>query len=413
MRLVLLLRTLSPSGGTQRYAVDLVRALAALGVSVQVICQRIEPDSLLPERVNVYRVPKLPENLLNRLWFLVYSWWLASRLVRLGQTDLRLSLDRSPFADAVRLGGGCHAAHLETLDGFRAGSLPLHGGLRLKDRLFLMLERRLVQSPCILTVSRACRRQLLERYPLEPNRVHVLNNGVDLDRFDPTRWAGVRQSVHHALGLSDDALVLLFVGHDGRRKGLELLLHAFFGVARRRPELELVLLGVGKDAPRLLPPWLKCTRLPGRARVLAFPRAQAIPGLESQDPLPGVYALADLFVFPTRFEPFGNVCLEAMSMGLPGITTESNGVIDLLGLSGAGNAHGWTVLPAPTSALELERALWMSLGPEHLSIQALRQALQARGQQARALAQQHGVQAHARALLALLQTSLGSAQAGA
>ena len=129
-------------------------------------------------------------------------------------------------------------------------------------------------------------------------RLRVVARGVDTALFDPARRDdGLRQ--HWGAGPED--CVLLCVGRLAAEKNLGLLAHAFEEARARRPSLRLVLVGDGPMREALQ------RRLPDAH----------FAGTRTGTDLGRHYASADLFVFPSLTETFGNVTLEALSSGLP------------------------------------------------------------------------------------------------
>jgi glycosyltransferase involved in cell wall biosynthesis len=129
-------------------------------------------------------------------------------------------------------------------------------------------------------------------------RMHVVGRGVDLALFDPARRsAALRQS----WGAAPDDLVLAYVGRLSPEKNLELVATSFETIVLRWPRTRLLLVGDGPLRP-------------------AFERrcAQALfAGHRHGEDLAAHYASADLFLFPSLTETYGNVVPEAMASGLP------------------------------------------------------------------------------------------------
>jgi glycosyltransferase involved in cell wall biosynthesis len=141
------------------------------------------------------------------------------------------------------------------------------------------------------------------------NKVRVNPYGVDLERFRPAQ-----QSRN-----SSRQLRFLSVGGINPRKGIPVLLSAWKKLHANDAELWLVG-DVSENVRPLIPD------LPG-LKIL---------GRKSRGELPDLLRSCDVFVFPSSFEGFGLVLLEAMASGLPIIATEATAVPDLIGESGAG-----------------------------------------------------------------------------
>lgn len=157
---------------------------------------------------------------------------------------------------------------------------------------------------------------------LSDERLWIIPQAVDTARFEPP---SDRPALRRELGLPEEAPVLVFVGSLVRRKGIDVLLHAWGLIHGRRPGARLVLVGKGtfddEEARGFLDACLG--RLDPGAR-----EALVMPGLRD-DPESWLQA-ADLFVFPSRREGFGAVIVEAMACGLPCVVAELEGITDFI-----------------------------------------------------------------------------------
>ena len=180
------------------------------------------------------------------------------------------------------------------------------------------MEKRIFRRPgqWIQCNSRLVRRQLLERYPLDPQRVRVIYNGVDLVRFQPPRDATQRLALRRSAGVEeDDRPVWLLLGSGFRRKGLATALRALAASAGRTALLWVA----GRDDPR---PWQALA-----ARLGVGERVCFLGVTETPERLLGA---ADALLLPTRYDAFANACLEAAAAGLPVITSSQNGAAEIL-----------------------------------------------------------------------------------
>jgi glycosyltransferase involved in cell wall biosynthesis len=130
------------------------------------------------------------------------------------------------------------------------------------------------------------------------HNLHVVARGVDTQRFDPARRS---LDLRRQWGADTQTLVALYVGRLAPEKNPELLLAAWNALRAQRRDARLVLVGDGPAAEEL------------RRRC---PEAH-FAGVQRGDALAAHYASADLFVFPSRTETFGNVVPEAMASALP------------------------------------------------------------------------------------------------
>jgi glycosyltransferase involved in cell wall biosynthesis len=141
-------------------------------------------------------------------------------------------------------------------------------------------------------------------------RVALWERGLDPTAFSP-RFRS--EELRARIGASDRP-VLLFVGRLVREKNLVTLAEAAAALAQRGQRFKLVLVGDGPMAPELR---------------RALPDAH-FAGFQEGEALARWYASADLFVFPSSTETFGNVILEAFASGLPVVAVNQGGARDLV-----------------------------------------------------------------------------------
>jgi glycosyltransferase involved in cell wall biosynthesis len=128
-------------------------------------------------------------------------------------------------------------------------------------------------------------------------RVEVAGRGVDPWLFTPARRS---DALRRSWGVRGDAPVLLYVGRLASEKNVPLALRAFDTLRQRRPDARMVVVGDG--------PW--------RGRLQADHADVVFAGAQRGTDLAAHYASADVFLFPSTSETFGNVTLEAMASGL-------------------------------------------------------------------------------------------------
>lgn len=192
---------------------------------------------------------------------------------------------------------------------------PMHGWVGWRDRLAIGGGR----YQRLVAVSRRIAQELTDHYRVSPDAIEIIPNGVNLERFfaEPANRAATRA----ALDLPASAPLLLFVGHEFGRKGLGFVLEA---LPHLPPETHLLVAGAG-EIPQF------------RSQAQALGVAARVRFLGPRDDLPALYRAADAFVFPTAYEAFGLVCIEAMACGLPVFASASGGIEDYLqpGVNGA------------------------------------------------------------------------------
>jgi glycosyltransferase involved in cell wall biosynthesis len=139
--------------------------------------------------------------------------------------------------------------------------------------------------------------------------IHRLPRGVDLKSFHPDRAAA---GAWRRLGLPADGTKLLYVGRVSREKNLELLAESYAAIAKAHPGISLTVVGDGPLKVLL------------EERLAGFPGVRFTGVLQGED-LYSVFASADLFVFPSLTDTFGNSVVEALASGLPCIVSREGG----------------------------------------------------------------------------------------
>ncbi len=283
MKIALVHRRFTTNGGTERYLVGLTRFLVGAGHEVVVLANEVREDLRAEPGVRFVPLPMWrPAKSLSLAWS-------VRRALRAERFDAIFGLGRHTGHHLYRAGGGSHEDYLRRAHPWRRWAWPGEWIERALDRA-AVLDARI----CIANSELGARG--LSAYGAR--RVEVVYNGVDLQRFCPAPL--VRAEVRKELGASGP--IAVFVGNGFVRKGLDRALAAL-------PE-DWGLWVVGGDPP---------VAAPSRVRFLG---GQRHPERFLQS--------ADVLVLPTRYDPFANVCLEAMACGIPALTTSANGAAEVL-----------------------------------------------------------------------------------
>ena len=200
------------------------------------------------------------------------------------------------------------------------------------------------QSKKIIAIARFGKEEIVKHYKVSPRKITVIYNGVDGEEFKPENKSLFGADIRRQFHLSADDFVILFVGSGFRRKGLNSLIKAVSLLKEKKVKL----LVVGKDRKM---PYLKLVKKLGLENKVIF-----TGGLRETYKL---YAAADIFVFPTLYEPFGNVCLEALSSGLPLIVSRSSGAAEIIT-----EAKEGFLLDSPGNEEEIARKIKLTFDEE-------------------------------------------------
>ena len=321
-------------GGAEQFVSEYTTHLANAGHNIHIFANQWMPSDHPNIHVHPVRAIRL-NSFLRTLSFASF----ALKAVRAEPFDIVQSHERIWYQDVYRAGDGCHREWLER----RASYLPPIKKLSFRFSLFhqlvLKLEKAIFESgKCkkIIAISEMVKRDILKHYELPEDRIEVVYNGVQLDRFHPDNKNRFRTEVRKRFGVSDDEVMALFVGSGFERKGLKYLLKALPYLEQKN--WRLVLLGKGNSE-----------------RYLSFvseENRRKIIHLDPIDDIETLYASADLFVLPSIYEPFGNASLEALASGLPIITSRNCGVAEIITPKKEG-----IILEEPSDAQAIAKAI--------------------------------------------------------
>ena len=298
-------------GGMERVMSRVVAGLLERGFGVTVIAYtcRLGPDAAL----RFIRVPgpRRPASV-SFPWFALAAS-IAVRRFRRGRLVTQGAI--LPLTADVVCAHFCnHAYHDQrTQPRRRRDTLPYRVNEWL-DRWMGLAAERWIYRPAhqadVIAVSSGLADELRTYFPALDARLRVIPNGVDLTEFRPDPEA--RAEVRASLGVGT-APVAAFMGGDWPRKGLGLALEA----VAQRPPWHLLVVGDGD-----------IEGYEARARELGAGDRVHFVGRQRR-PAPYL-AAADAFVFPSGYEPFGLVVLEAGASGLPLIVTPTGGAAELV-----------------------------------------------------------------------------------
>jgi teichuronic acid biosynthesis glycosyltransferase TuaC len=188
--------------------------------------------------------------------------------------------------------------------------------LRVRDAVSRRLTRPVVRAARrLLVVSEDLGRVAAEQYGADPERIRAIPNGCDAALFRP----GDRQAARAALGLAQDAEVVLYVGRLVPEKGLRELVHATRGLLATRPRARVVLVGDGPLYAEL-------------AATLAAEPALPLQLAGSQAPAEVArwMVASDLVTLPSYSEGHPNVLVEALACGRPVVATPVGGIPEVV-----------------------------------------------------------------------------------
>lgn len=340
MKLAIIRQKYSAFGGAERFIERLLPGLAGKGVDVSLIARKWAGDGATP-----MRWVRCDPFYFGSAWRDKAFAKAACAAVARGDYDLVQSHERLSCCDIFRAGDGVHAAWLEARQKYLGESLawlklnPFHANS-------LAAERRMFASPRlkkVICISNMVRQDVQRFYNVPDNKLITIYNGIDLDAFC-IQGLETRTKVRQKLQIPEGALSYVFVGSGFKRKGLEVAIRAL-------PEnAHLIVVGKDKETAR----FQKIAAQTGANND----QSTRVHFVGPQKDVRSYYAAADAFVFPTIYEPFGSVVLEALACGLPVITTDRCGAGELItqGVEGfvlpAGNTEAFAACMRQNTALD-------------------------------------------------------------
>ena len=318
MKVGLVRRGYSASGGAERYLLRFARGLVEAGHQWTLFSDAEWPAECLSEHGG-------SQSRLGRSSSdspLAFARAFARAKPR-EQCDCIFSLERAHPADCdvFRAGDGVHAAWLARRAAAEGKSLATWWRhRRRKHREILELERNLYTrdssnncQPVIVTNSHLVKNEIIDHFGTPEDVIHCITNGYDAPAITDSERADQRRRKRAELGLKDQHIAALFTGSGWERKGLADAITAIDTVKGGNLKITLLVAGSGKKPGSI--------RHPDRIQFLGPVAASEMPAL---------WEAADLFVLPTLYDPFSNASLEAAAHGLPVITTPANGFSELL-----------------------------------------------------------------------------------
>jgi UDP-glucose:(heptosyl)LPS alpha-1,3-glucosyltransferase len=273
----------SKFGGAEVYLSRLSKALGDNGIEHQIV------NSIFPKF--------LPS------WLRIILFNLQACLTK--KNKLYFSLERIVCPDVYRAGDGVHKVFLTVESKSKLN--PLHP-------VYLFLEKRCFNNAKrIIANSHMIKDEIVNAYDINPEKIDVVYNGVASKMVD---YQGSFNRLSKEFNIERNTPILLYVGSGFKRKGVEEFLEI---IAKLKTEnIQVCIIGKEKNL-EYYKQLSKDLRIDKKV-IFTGPRSD----------VDDFYIISDIFLFPTRYEPFSNVLLEAMSFENAVFTTKQNGAHEIL-----------------------------------------------------------------------------------
>jgi len=273
----------SKFGGAEVYLSRLSKALKAEGIEYQIV------NSIFPSF--------LPS------WLRIILFNFQVCLTK--KNKLYFSLERIVCPDVYRAGDGVHKVFLNIENKSKLN--PLHP-------IYLFLEKRCFNNAkFIIANSNMIKDEIIDTYGIRPNKIDVVYNGVESKTIN---HESSFKKLSKEFDIDKNSSILLYVGSGFKRKGVE----EFLEIIAKLKNQSVKAFIIGKEKNLEYYQQLSKDLKIDKTVIFTGPRAD----------VDDFYTIGDIFLFPTRYEPFSNVVLEAMSFENAVFTTRQNGAHEIL-----------------------------------------------------------------------------------
>ena len=273
----------SKHGGGEKYLSRLSRAMASENIEHQII------NSFFPKF--------LPS------WLRAILFNIQVSLTK--RDKFYYSLDRITCPDLYRAGDGVHKVFL---------SIENKSRLNLLHPVYLYLEKHCFNNAkYIIANSNMVKEQIIDTYNINPNKINIIYNGIELKEID---YKKSYDKLSKEFSISKNQSILLFVGSGFKRKGVA----EFLQIISKLKTTDIKAFIIGKER--------NIKYYQNLSKKLNIDSQVVFTG--PRNDVDDFYSISDIFLFPTHYEPFGNVILEAMNLSNVVFTTKHCGGGELL-----------------------------------------------------------------------------------
>ena len=336
-------------GGAETSTQQFIHALIARGVHLDVYTRsRLSPTPAM--KVHTIATP-VPARVAKTAVFVRR----VDGRIRHQSYDIVHAITPCMTADVYQPRGGTVVETIERNIALRRPRVARHakrltGCLNIRQQLMQRLERRLLtrsDPPMVAAVSNYVARQLHDHYSYPPSRVRVVFNGVSADDTPPEQRIRNRAEIRSMYGIAEGELLVILMAHNFRLKGVARWIDTVRRLSQHH-ELDVRSLVVGKENPA------RWQRLVARAQV-----GSHIQFVGPTQRAAAFRHAADILVHPTYYDPCSRVVLEALSCGLPCITTSYDGASEVIE-----SGKNGLVVSTPDDIDELARAVVTLADPQ-------------------------------------------------
>ncbi len=306
MKIALIVRKYQLSGGTERFTYNLSKFLSQKVDNVTIVCNKADIE---PPYKNI-KILKLPSLNITRTFKTLFFNYMVNSAVNLKDFDIVQGCGKITNQDVYRAGGGFHKLYLQKEGGVRSK-------FNVYDKIVTNIEKKIydpLNTKYVIAVSHYIAEKINQEfdYPLE--RVKVFHNCVDTSIFNTSKREIHKKEMMERFSIPEKTVIFSFVATNFKLKGLPLILDVLANYDNYR-----LFVAGGDNFDKII------SKYDHKVKQKVI-----FTGEQRGDDLLKIYHAADVLLHPTFFDPFANVCLEAMACGAPIVTTAINGVSEII-----------------------------------------------------------------------------------
>lgn len=304
-------------GGLEKYSLKIIDKYLQNNQTLTLLTTAVSQELLNKKKLEIViiKIPKILTFFKIKLFD-----WKCKRWIKKNKPKIVFSLDRSSCYTHTRLGNGLHLTYLKRKKFFVSKLQRFLNLINPKNYLILNIEKKGFSQKNVKKIivnSKMVQEELLEHYNIDPKKIEVIHNGVEFNdiKNDFDTWQVNKTKILKNLNLPLDTYHFIFIGNDYKRKGLIPLLKALSTIEK---PFHLSILGKER----------KIKKFKNFAKRLKLDNKVTFFG--KRDDIIKFYQFADALIIPTYYDPFSNVAIEALAMGVFVITSKYNGAKEII-----------------------------------------------------------------------------------
>lgn len=308
-------------GGIERYMVELVYNLLIHGdITIDLYVNDYD-ENLLKEHIKNINIEKI--NIIKNPKFLVTLSFAINSYIKIKKYKDEYNIIHGHGAATLKqdiiTAHSCHKAwfiySIKNVNGLMAKLKKLLNPIHYITIAIETIQYRKNNCKKIIAVSQRVKDEIKRFYKVDDEKIKIVYNGVNIEEFHPRNKQIYRDDIRKKYGLKSEDIVLLFVASEFKRKGLEFVIKALYELRKDN----VYLMVVGPD-----------DRLPYENLSVKLGIKEKVVFTGASKNVKEFFASSDIFIFPTTYEPFGQVITEAMASGIPVITSKCAGAAEII-----------------------------------------------------------------------------------